>query len=330
MATAYLKTAEGGVKTLELTKIADLPSETIWLDLLEPSREDERLVESFLGIDVPTEQEIEEIEDSSRFYQKNNSIYLTVSLLTRFEAGQPTAADIRFILTPHRLISVRYGESKPFRIFSSRILRDREASESSDIMMERMLELVVDDLADILEETALKLDKLARKVFFSSLPGKAPESDAESMDLKEMITEIGRYGEFISEARLSVFNMNRLLIFLSQTSVKWWQADTRARLQTLLRDIRSLTEHATFIANRVNFILDATLGMINIEQNKIIKIFSVAAVVFLPPTLIASIYGMNFHFMPELHWAYGYPVSIALMIMAAVLPYWYFKRRGWL
>jgi magnesium transporter len=233
-------------------------------------------------------------------------------------------------LTPNRLISVRYVESKPFKIFSNRILRDSAASESSDIIMERMFELVVDDLADILEETALNLDRLARSVFFSSVPGKATESDAPSVDLKEMITEIGRYGEFISEARLSVFNMNRLLLFLSQTNVEWWRPDTKARLQTLIRDIRSLTEHATFLANRVNFILDATLGMINIEQNKIIKIFSVAAVVFLPPTLIASVYGMNFKHIPELQWMFGYPMSIGLMVMAAVLPYWYFKRRGWL
>jgi len=329
MATAYLKTPEG-VKTVQLTRIVDLPRETIWLDLLRPSSDEERLVETFLGIDVPTAQEIEEIEDSSRFYQKDTSTYLTVALLTRLDDGQPSSTDVRFILTPNRLISVRYVESKPFRIFSNRILRDSAASESCDIMMERMLELVVDDLADILEETALNLDRLARSVFFSSLPGKAAESETETVDLKQMITEIGRYGEFISEARLSVFNMNRLLIFLSQTSVKWWQSDTKARLQTLVRDIRSLTEHAGFLATRVNFILDATLGMINIEQNKIIKIFSVAAVIFLPPTLIASIYGMNFSFMPELHWVHGYPVSLALMVMAGVLPYWYFKRRGWL
>lgn len=329
MATAYLKTPEG-VKTQQLTRIADLPKETIWLDLLQPTADDERLVETFLGIDVPTEREIEEIEDSSRFYQKNMSIYLTVSLLTRLDAGQPSSTDVRFILTPRRLISVRYVESKPFRIFSNRLLRDSEASESSDVMMERMLELVVDDLADILEEAALNVDRLAHRVFFTSMPGQMNGGDSDTIDLKEMITEIGRYGEFISEARLSVFNMNRLLIFLSQTSVKWWQTDTRARLQTLLRDIRSLTEHATFLANRVNFILDATLGMINIEQNKIIKIFSVAAVVFLPPTLIASIYGMNFRFIPELQWVFGYPLSLVLMIMAAVLPYLYFKRRGWL
>jgi magnesium transporter len=329
MATAYLKTPEG-VKTLELNRIQYLPRETIWLDLLQPSSDEERHVESFLGIEVPTEQEIEEIEDSSRFYEKNESIYLTVSLLTRLDAGQPSSTDVRFILTPRRLISVRYVESKPFRIFSNRLLRDIEASESSDLMMERMLELVVDDLADILEETALNVDTLARRVFFSSIPGKPTENGAEQMDLKAMITEIGRYGEFISEARLSVFNMNRLLIFLSQSRLKWWQADTRSRLQTLLRDVRSLTEHATFLSNRVNFILDATLGMVNIEQNKIIKIFSVAAVVFLPPTLIASIYGMNFKWLPELHWEFGYPFSLCLMVLAAVGPYLYFKHRGWL
>jgi len=202
--------------------------------------------------------------------------------------------------------------------------------QSSDSLMEIMLALIIDDLADSIEATALDLDRLAHGVFFAEPSKERRAALGANVDLKETITEIGKYGELVSEARLSVLNMNRLLIFLSQSGDGWWNPQTKAKLQTLIRDIRSLSEHASFLANRVNFILDGTLGLINIEQNNIIKIFSVAAVVFLPPTLIASIYGMNFRSMPELSWDFGYPLAICLMIFSAIMPYVYFKRRGWL
>lgn len=328
MITAFVKTQEG-INTVSLDDISDLPQQTVWLDLLEPSRSQEQIVESFLGIEVPTSQEITEIEDSSRFYRRNENVYLTVSLLSRPESSQPSTTDIRFILTPTTVISVRYVDTKPFRLFTGRMARNATQTESSDSLMQRMLELIVDDLADILEATALDLDRLSHRVFFSATNNHDP-GDHENGDLKETIKETGKYGELVSEARLSVLNMNRLLIFLSQCGDGSWQPETKLRLQTLIRDVRSLTEHASFLANRVNFILDGTLGMINIEQNNIIKIFSVAAVMFLPPTLIASIFGMNFRHMPELQWEFGYPLAIVCIIISAILPFLYFKRRGWL
>ena len=328
MITAYVKN-EQGVHAVSLQDISDLPQHTVWLDLLEPSKSEEQIIESFLGIEVPTSQEIQEIEDSSRFYSRNENIYLTAALLIRLESAQPSSTDIRFILTPATVISVRYVDSRPFRLFTSRMVSGATHSESSDSLLQKMLEVIVDDLADILEATAFELDRMSHRVFFSGSTNGDTAAD-ENIDLKEAIAQIGKYGELVSEARLSVLNMNRLLIFLSQCGDGWWLPETKSRLQTLIRDIRSLTEHATFLSNRVNFILDGTLGMINIEQNKIIKIFSVAAVVFLPPTLIASIFGMNFRHMPELQWAFGYPVAIVLMIISAILPFFYFKRRGWL
>ncbi|MBI5249499.1 MAG: magnesium transporter CorA family protein [Desulfomonile tiedjei] len=329
MITAYVKNQQG-VSAVSLQNISELPKQTVWLDLLEPSKSEEQIIESFLGIEVPTSQEIAEIEDSSRFYSRNENIYLTAALLTRLESSQPSNTDIRFILTPATVISVRYVDSRPFRLFTSRMVSGATQSESSDSLLQRMLEVIVDDLADILEATALELDTLSHRVFFSASANNHEDGTDEKVDLKEAIAQIGKYGELISEARISVLNMNRLLIFLSQCGDGWWRPETKVRLQTLIRDIRSLTEHAAFLSNRVNFILDGTLGMINIEQNKIIKIFSVAAVVFLPPTLLASIFGMNFRHMPELQWDLGYPIAIVLMIVSAILPFLYFKRRGWL
>lgn len=329
MITAYVKTQQG-IKPVSVQDISDFPEETVWLDLLEPSKSEEQVIESFLGIEVPTSQEIVEIEDSSRFYRREDTIYLTASLLVRLETDQPSTTDIRFILTPAAVISVRYLDSRRFRLFTNRLTYGSMQIQSSDSLMERMIELIIDDLADSIEATALDLDRLAHHVFFSR-PGSDTQGASDShVDLKETITEIGKYGELVSEARLSVLNMNRLLIFLSQSGDGWWNPDTKAKLQTLIRDVRSLSEHASFLSNRVNFILDGTLGLINIEQNNIIKIFSVAAVVFLPPTLIASIYGMNFKMMPELQWVFGYPVAVLLMIVSAIMPYLYFKRQGWL
>lgn len=330
MITAYIRTLEG-VKPVSIKDMSDFPEDTVWLDLLEPSKSEEQVIESFLGIEVPTSQEITEIEDSSRFYRREDTIYVTASLLVRLESDQPSTTDIRFILTPAAVISVRYLDSRRFRLFTTRLTRGGGRTQSSDSLMESMLELIVDDLADSIEATALDLDGLAHRVFFSGRSKDHGGGAAEAnIDLKEAITEIGKYGELVSEARLSVLNMNRLLIFLSQSGDGWWRPETKARLQTLNRDVRSLSEHATFLANRVNFILDGTLGMINIAQNNIIKIFSVAAAVFLPPTLIASIYGMNFLAMPELQWEFGYPAALFLMIVSAILPYLYFKRRRWL
>lgn len=329
MIQAFINT-EKGIRNINSLEISRLPREAVWLDLLDPDAEEEKAVESFLRIDVPSEQEIVEIEDSSRFYQRRDNIYVTATILSRLETGQIYDTDVRFALTPATLVSTRYEDSRPFRLFSGRLLRDSSGLESSDSIMEKMLELIVDDLADVLEKIALDVDRLSHQVFFSNPARKVKADYTPQPLLQDVIQELGRYGEQVSETRLSILNMNRLLIFLSQCGEKWWRPETRSRLHTLIRDVRSLTEHAAFLANRVNFMLDGVLGMINIEQNNIIKIFSVAAVMFLPPTLIASIYGMNFRFMPELHWNFGYPVAIGLIIVSAVLPYLFFRRKGWL
>jgi magnesium transporter len=326
---AFINT-EQGIQNINSPEIACLPKDAIWLDLLDPDSEEEKAAESFFRIDVPNEQEIVEIEDSSRFYQRKDNTYVTATILSRLETGQISSGDVRFALTPATLVSVRYVDSKSFRVISNRLMHDSAEPESSDSIMEKMLALIVDDLADILEMVALEMDGLSHQIFYHPSPSETDVSPDHKLDLQEVIKDLGRYGEQVSEIRLSILNMNRLLIFLSQCGEKWWRQETRTRLVTLVRDTKSLTEHATFLANRVSFMLDAVLGMINIEQNNIIKIFSVAAVVFLPPTLIASIYGMNFRIMPELLWDFGYPVAICLMVISSLIPYVYFKRRKWL
>jgi magnesium transporter len=190
-----------------------------------------------------------------------------------------------------------------------------------------LLEAFIDRFADILERVSLDLDQTSRTIF-DTRPGRP----GGERDLQAVLKTLARNDDLASTSRESLLSISRVLSFLGVVADSWPKKeakDLKIRLKTASRDIASLAEHAGFETNKINFLLNATLGMINIEQNRIIKLFSVAAVVFLPPTLVASLYGMNFRHMPELDWTYGYPMAIGAMILSAVVPYLFFKAKGW-
>jgi magnesium transporter len=302
-----------------------IPSGAVWLDLLEPQHDEKALVEKFLGIEIPTREEMEEIEVSSRLYHEDNATFMTATLLSKVETDAPEARPVTFILSGETLVTVRYSDPRSFVTFVSRARRPSSGCTTADGVILGLLEAIVDRTADVLERVGREIDGISREIF------EHDDEPTKSRDFQEVLRHIGREGDLDSKARESLLSIGRLVTFLSQVADRRkHDRDMRTRVDTLSRDTQSLTDHATFVNNKINFLLDATLGMINIEQNTIIKIFSVAAVVFLPPTLIASIYGMNFQHMPELEWLAGYPWAIALMIGSAALPFWFFKRRGWL
>ncbi len=295
----------------------------LWLDLVNPGREEEAAVERLLGLDIPTREEMNEIEISSRLYLENGGAFMTAILPAHTDGDDPEMEPVSFVLTPDRLVTVRYHEPRAFVSFPPRAERTALEIPNAESVLVALLEAVVDRLADILERAARDIDAISRRIFRPS--GDAPRDNQKTLE------EIGRKGDLTSNIRDSLLTLERLAGFLGHVTVQRKSSkDIRERVKTLSRDIRSLLDHAGFLSQKVTFLLDATLGMINIEQNAIIKIFSVAAVIFLPPTLIASIYGMNFEHMPELDWLLGYPFAIGLMIVSAILPYAYFKRRGWL
>jgi magnesium transporter len=315
---------EGRLKSAELTgPELELPHRTVWLDLLQPSADEESAVERALGVEVPTREEMKEIEVSSRLYREDGALFMTATLVAKADTEAPESTALTFILAGERLVTVRYLDPQPFRAFATYALRHPGACSDGDAVFAGLLEAIIDRTADILEAVGADLDRMSREVFSRT-------SQETSRDFQKLIARIGRAGDLTSKARESLVSIGRLLAFAIQGNQARGRKTTGSRLKTIGRDIASLSDHASFLNNKVNFLLDATLGMINIEQNAIIKIFSVAAVVFLPPTLIASIYGMNFSFMPELHSPFGYPLALALMVVSAILPYWYFKRRGWL
>ena len=323
MISAYV-TDGGRLKSVE-------PLETnfpgiVWFDLYEPTREEESAVEGALGIDVPLLEEMEEIEISSRLYQENNAAYMTAILPARTDTDDPHMAPVTFVLSGDHLLTVRYHEPRAFQTFTARAGRVPMGFSTGDSVLIALLEAHVDRLADVLERIGRDITQISREVF--RRPGAKTSGGS---DFQVLLEAIGRKGDLTSNIRDCLGTLARMIGFLAHVSLKGQNdKELRARISTLANDCQSIIDHATFLTQKVTFLLDATLGLINIEQNATIKIFSVVAVVFLPPTLIASIYGMNFDFMPELAWPWGYPLALLLMVASAVLPYWFFKRRRWL
>ncbi|GAB4191483.1 MAG: magnesium/cobalt transporter CorA [Wenzhouxiangellaceae bacterium] len=316
--------SQGGLQSKRATD-SQISDAAIWLDLHVPDDNETAAVEHFLGIDVPTREEMQEIEISSRVYSEDGAVFLTTMVLAQSDTERPSLTPITFILAGERLVTLRYTDPRSFRAFSARALRPGSGYHSGLLVLFGLLEAVIDRAADILETIGMDIDAISLDVF------QPVSSGGGDVDYQAILAKVGREGDLTSKARESLVSIGRIITFIIQAAQdRKWTRDTRARLKTMSRDVQSLTDHASFLSGKIAFLLDATLGMISIQQNAIIKIFSVAAVVFLPPTLVASIYGMNFVHMPELEWATGYPMAILLMLLSAFLAYWFFKRRGWL
>ncbi len=313
--------ARGG----RLARVADPLAPTqdvVWFDLADPTEAEEISLEELLGFDVPTREEMEEIEDSSRLYVEEGAVFMTATLLSAVATGYCVRGPVTFILVGGRLVTLRYHEPSAFRSLPARAEKSVLGCADGETVLMALLDAIVDRLADILEKVGRDLEQVSRGVF------RRDEIEKGSHDYTPVLREIGRLGDLVSNVLDSLVSIERLLVFLGAATGTG--KESRGRQKTLSRDTRFLTEHASFLSQKITFLLDATLGMIGIEQNATIKIFSVAAVIFLPPTLIASIYGMNFGVMPELNWAFGYPFALGLMVASAVVSFWVFKKRGWL
>jgi magnesium transporter len=326
MITVYVH-ADGSLRRADFPADGHLPPGTVWIDLLTPTQEEERAVERALSIEAPSREEMQEIEFSSRIYREGNVSYMTVSVLYGSEGPRPDTTAVTFIRAPQTLVTLRYAEPNAFRSFPGRALRQPALCATSDAALLGLLDAIVDRAADILEKLGTDQDGVSKGIFAAEPGVRRPAG----VQLEMAVRQLGRVEDLNARMRDSLLSIGRVLIFLTQEMLELRGGEESSqRLKTLSRDTQSLSEHAAFLAQKSNFLLDATLGLINIEQTAIIKIFSVAASVFLPPTLIASIYGMNFEFLPELQWLYGYPLAVVMMVLSAVLPYLYFRRRGWL
>lgn len=303
-----------------------IPLSAVWIDLLEPTGEEDARAEALVGIAVPTREEMLEIETSSRLYVENGALYMTATLLCGIQEGRPGTTPVTFILAHNKLVTVRYDEPRSFPQTAVRMQRAGCHVVDGREAFLMLFEAVVDRTADILEKIAADMDALSRSVF-----GAGVSDRRGAPDFHEVIRSIGRQGMLTNRAQESLTTQARLLHFLGlhMDVIGFSQADREAVL-SMSRDVKSLNDHTTSLDAKINFLLDAVLGLVNLDQSAIVKIFSVLAVVFMPPTLIASIYGMNFQHMPELDWKYGYFVSLGLMVGSAALSYGLFRWKRWL
>lgn len=305
-------------------KLYPFPDNLVFLDLLNPSRPEELESEKWLEYALPTREEMQEIEESSRLYAENNVLYMTAWVPVGLETHEPENTSISFVLGQDCLTTVRYADPHAFRTLVEQTKRQCTSPVSSDAVFLLLIELIVARIADALQSVESDLKNVCRDVF-SLQPHKA-SAGAEQV-LSEVVKLLGRRSALVANLRESLVSLNRMLQFFLNNAATWMRPELAAAFRSAVRDIRSLDEYTNQQSNEMTFLLESTLGLINIQQNQIIKIFTVASVLFMPPTLIASIYGMNFEHMPELRWMAGYPMVIVMMVLSAIGPILYFKRK---
>src|SRR5579864_3953297 len=319
--------SESSLKKVVGADLAALPESAVWVDLVKPTAAENKAVERLAGIAVPTREDMQEIEISSRLYIESGARYMTSTLMCGADTENPHTTAVTFILANHRLVTVRYDEPRPFVLVENKLGRSCASGITGEMVLMELLDAVIDRNADILERAGGEMDAISHQIFEPS--GAARTGHAKRYS--DILIAIGRKGDLTSKVRESLVSVGRVVTFVTASvdGVKW-SKEMREQLKTMQRDVHSLTDHASYLSNKITFMLDAMLGVVNLEQNNIIKLFSVMAVVLMPPTLIASIYGMNFKVMPELQWTHGYPYALVAMLLAAVLPYVFFKWKKWL
>lgn len=299
-----------------------VPAAALWVDLVNPTEEEEKKVEAHFSIDVPTRKEIRTIEVLSNFTEQMGTLFMTATVLSQSQTTLPVSDPITFILTQKVVITCRYSQPSAFATFAVSLERHPEILNTPERVFLSLLKIVIHRLADVLDKVGIALDAYSQEIF--------SEKEITALRLKKLMTDLGRSGELLTRINESHHSLMRLVAFAEQ-SCEFSQGDEGKRqLRTLTRDLSAIRTYNASLTQDINFLLNASLGLINIQQNQIIKIFSVAAVLFLPPTLVASVYGMNFQFMPELGWRHGYPLALSIMLVSALLPYFYFKKKGWL
>jgi len=293
----------------------------LWADLLNVDLQSKKNIERVLNITLPSSEEINDIELSNRLYCEDSTLYMTVSLITKSDTDTPEIHAVTFVLLPQHLVTIRYSDSIAFQKIHNSMRALQKKSYTALEILCILLEASIGRLADVIENIEKKINDMSKKLF---------QTSAESFDFQIMLQSIGKQGERVSKIHESSVSLGRMFSFILESLSSERQNDSHSQLIIFSKDITALNEHTAFLANRITFLLDATLGLINIEQNKIIKILSIVTVVFAPPMMISSIYGMNFHVMPELSWFWSYPLALCVMIGSSMFSYQYFRKKRWI
>ncbi len=312
---------EANIIREEWADAAEIPDNTIWLDLLNPTSLQEGVAEVFLGIDIPTREEMHEIELSSRLYQEDGALFMTATLLSKVDTGAPETHAVTFIITGTRLVTVRYVDTTSFQRFGAQVLKMRGQHNAANLLLS-LLDAIINRTADLLERLDRDIDAISKEIFHV----RNESSSTADADYQRILGRIGRCGDLSSKIHESLVTLGRVASY-AVNHRQMLQACNEAELLSIRKDIDGLSDHGNYLSSKINFLLDASLGMITIEQNNVFRVLALASLIFMPPTLIAGIYGMNFKLLPELEWHWGYPLALLAMVFSAVLPYAYLKQR---
>ena len=309
---------------------ATLPPDVVWIDLVSPEPGEVDFVEQATGLRVPNLAELSEIERSSRLRNEGGVIYLSLPVVHRADGEDPHAAPVGFVMTAQRLITVRFGPLGAFSSFGEEFGRTAKPHNTAADTFAGLFEAIVDRVADILESIAADLDHLSHRLYRARWINQRKHHPARhEANLRNSLRQLGHNGDLVSKIRDSTLGVARILPYVITNGAGWIPAEVRLRLDVVSHDVSSLSDYDAHLANKVQFLLDTTLGLINIEQNNIIKVLTIVSVVGVPPTLVAGIYGMNFHVMPELDWTWGYPYGLGMIVLSTIIPLIWFRWRGW-
>ena len=316
MITIYLKQYNKIVRNADVRLFDDLGYDDIlWIDLLSPTIKEQKAVENFMEINLQTRQQVEEIESSSKYSETENAIICNSNFF--MPTGDSFSIEpVSFIIAEGVLVSVRFNEFRTFTESAKRLQMNYRAFPTGYHLLISILEVRIDFDADLVEALAKNIAALSKEISLS-----------DSVD-KQMLTRIIHLQENTMLIRENIFDRQRILSGILRS--ERFPNDIYPKLQLMIKDVNSLINHADFSSERLDYMQDTALGLISIEQSNVTKIFTVASLFFLPPTMIASIYGMNFVGIQELHWKYGYPFALGLMVLASALTYLFFRWKKWL
>ena len=297
-----------------------------WIDLFHPTDEERRRVESSFGLELPSRRELSEVESSSRVSEENGVLFLNMPTISHLSGVNEPPSPVGFVLSKDLLVTIRYTHLRSFEMVAANFSSNAGPVGSVETFV-ALVEQIVELTADLLEEIAAELDAISRGVF--SKRGKQPHVTRSNDELRDLLIEVGNAGARLSRIRDSVLGLQRIVPYVSGIDRDWIPQSIRDHLRTPQSDLLSLNEYETHLSEKVQFLLDAVLGFINTKQNDIFQVLTVISVVGIPPTLVASIYGMNFRNMPELSWTWGYQYALVLIVLSAVVPILWFKWRRW-
>ena len=304
-----------------------ITSDAIWLDLVSPTDSERAAAERITGLRVPSLEEVSEIENSSRVYTEGTVAYLSLPATFKGQDGQSQVTPVGFVLSNNRLLTLRYEALTAFETFGRKFAR--AGTTGSYEVFVGLAEAIVDRMADALEQLALELTRLSKSTFRRGAQSTDRNQRRTDQELRSILNAVGECGDALGNLRDSVLGMGRIVAYTQQIGELWTPEGLKGRIQTLRQDIASLNDYDQQLNNKVNFLLDAVLGFINIEQNNGVKVLTIASVVGIPPTFVVGLYGMNFKNMPELNWTYGYEFGWAMIIVSIILPLLWFRSKGW-